>query len=120
MNRYRMTAQPGLSLQNPAFGAQLRDHEVAMPDHLMRLLAEHSLGDNAVANASFLASFPAAVARPLGLTPQAVVQAAQDLLGLLKDAGADVPASLAPPRRQSYGALPPGQLTLRPVVFDET
>ncbi len=109
MDRYRIMADRKLNPGDPAFGARIRDKTVVIPDNLVTLLARHSLGDDAVTNASFLASFPTAVAAPLGLTPQAVIVSAKNLLLLLKDAGADIPVPATPVRRRSYGALPPGQ-----------
>lgn len=109
MDRYRITPGQELDPEGPAFGARIEDHAVVLPDHLTTLLARHALGDDAVANASFLASFPSAVAQPLGLSPQAVLESAQTLLKLLKDAGAEIPTAPAPQRR-IYGAMPPQRL----------
>ena len=107
MDQYKITPERHLNAADPAFGARIHEHSVALPNDLTSLLVKHVNGDDAAAHASFLLGFPSSVADKLGMSPESVMASAQGLLTMLADAGARIPA--VPNRTFSYGARLPGQ-----------
>lgn len=107
MDHYTITPDRQLNAADPAFGARIHNHSVALPNNLIRLLAKYVNGDDAVAHANFLLGFPSSVADKLGMSAESVMVSAQCLLTLLADAGARIPT--VPNRTFIYGASLPVQ-----------
>jgi hypothetical protein len=108
VSKFTIKADPALDRIEEGIGLRVAHNNVLVPEALVRAVDPYALGNDAVAFAGFLASFPTAVSGSLGIPPGAVVDFAESLTNVLEKSGADVSAIRARPVRRSYGALHPG------------
>lgn len=110
MTTYKIKADSALDARGRAFGARVCGSEVLLPTKLAQALERFVVGDDAVTVASFLDSFPTAVATTLNVSPQAIKDAAEALIAMLAESGADVSRLRRPTPSRTRGARHPAQL----------
>lgn len=108
MSKFTIKGDPALDHVEDGIALRVAHHDVLVPEALVMAVGPYALGNDAVAFAGFLASFPTAVSGSLGVSPGAVVDFAESLTNVLEESGADVSVIRARPVRRSYGALHPG------------
>jgi hypothetical protein len=77
MSKFTIKGDPALDHVEDGIALRVAHHDVLVPEALVMAVGPYALGNDAVALAGFLASFPTAVSGSLGVSPGAVVDFAE-------------------------------------------